>query len=136
KIIAGIEELQKLAGKTKREFKVAEINQELAAKIDKAFRKDLADALDTKKYGKIESYAKVDELHAKAVELIASEGGDDAAKSEAGSLFDRLKERIFRDEILKSKRRPDGRKFNEIRQITLESTVLPRAHGSSLFTRG
>lgn len=136
KIIAGIEELQKLAGKTKREFSTAAINQEIAAKIDKAFRKDLADALDTKKYGKIESYAKVDELHAKAVELIAADGGDEAAQAEAGDLFDRLKERIFRDEILKSKRRPDGRKFNEIRQITLESTVLPRAHGSSLFTRG
>lgn len=136
KVIAGIEELQKLAGKPKREFKVAEINKALAAKLDKAFRTELTDALDTTKYGKLESYAKVDALHAKAVEIAVAEGGDDAAQAEAGDLFDRLKERIFRDEMLKARRRPDGRKFNEIRKITLESSVLPRVHGSALFTRG
>ena len=51
-------------------------------------------------------------------------------------IFDALKERIFRDEMLKSHRRPDGRAFDEIRQITIEVGVLPRTHGSALFTRG
>jgi polyribonucleotide nucleotidyltransferase len=51
-------------------------------------------------------------------------------------LFDALKERIFRDEMLKERRRPDGRKFDEIRNIDCEVGVLPRTHGSSLFTRG
>ncbi len=134
KLIAGIEELQKLAGKTKRAYAPPTINEALLGEIDKAFRVDLTDAMDTKKYSKIDSYAKIDALHAAAEEKFGGEDG--AQKAEAGDLFDRLKERIFRDEILKSRRRPDGRKFDEIRQITIESSVLPRTHGSSLFTRG
>ena len=62
-----------------------------------------------------------------------------AAKSsatKAGKCFDALKERIFRDEMLKNHRRPDGRAFDEIRKITIETGVLPRTHGSALFTRG
>jgi len=47
-----------------------------------------------------------------------------------------LRERIFRDEMLKDHRRPDGRKFDEVRKITIETGVLPRTHGSALFTRG
>ena len=47
-----------------------------------------------------------------------------------------MKERIFRDEMLKAKRRPDGRAFDEIRNIDCEVGVLPRTHGSALFTRG
>jgi polyribonucleotide nucleotidyltransferase len=62
------------------------------------------------------------------------EEADDA--EEASDLFDRLKERIFRDEMLKARRRPDGRAFDEIRNIDVEVGVLPRTHGSALFTRG
>ncbi|MCX6598905.1 MAG: polyribonucleotide nucleotidyltransferase [Acidobacteria bacterium] len=134
KLIAGIEELQKLAGKTKRAYAPPTVNEALLGEIDKAIRVELTDAMDTKKYSKIDSYAKIDALHAAAEEKFG--GADGAQKAEAGDLFDRLKERIFRDEILKSRRRPDGRKFDEIRQITIESSVLPRTHGSSLFTRG
>src|SRR5204863_1416424 len=47
-----------------------------------------------------------------------------------------LKEKIFRDDILNHRRRPDGRRFSEIRQITSEVGWLPRTHGSALFTRG
>ncbi len=135
-LIAGIEKLRELAGKPKRAYVAPPLNEALLARLDKSFRADLTDALDTKKYGKLESYAKVDALHEKAVEMVAAEGGDEAAQKEAGDLFDRLKERIFRDEILKSRRRPDGRAFNEIRKITIEASVLPRTHGSALFTRG
>src|SRR4029453_6909392 len=51
-------------------------------------------------------------------------------------LFDTLKERIFRDEILNRRRRPDGRAFDEIRPIDIEVGLMPRTHGSALFTRG
>ena len=47
-----------------------------------------------------------------------------------------LKERIFRDDILNNRRRPDGRRFSEIRPISIEVGWLPRTHGSALFTRG
>src|SRR6185437_6187100 len=57
-------------------------------------------------------------------------------QAEAGKTFDYLKERIFRDEMLKDRRRPDGRAFDQIRPITCEVGVLPRTHGSAIFTRG
>jgi polyribonucleotide nucleotidyltransferase len=66
----------------------------------------------------------------------ALEGLADEQKEEGKKIFDALKERIFRDDMLKSHRRPDGRAFDEIRQITIETSVLPRTHGSALFTRG
>jgi polyribonucleotide nucleotidyltransferase len=131
KIAAGIRELMSKCGKPKNEFTPEPINQELYDKIAKSVRKDLEDAMNTQKHGKLESYALIDAAKAKAIE-----GMDDEQKPEAKDLFDRLKERIFRDEILKSKRRPDGRKFDEIRKIEIEVGVLPRVHGSVLFTRG
>src|SRR5713226_8247483 len=54
----------------------------------------------------------------------------------AKKVFDHLKETIFRDDILNNRRRPDGRRFSEIRSISCEVGWLPRAHGSALFTRG
>ncbi len=101
------------------------------AAIDKKVRAELTDALNTKKYEKLESYARVDALHDRVVEEAAEE-----KKDEADKLFDILKERIFRDEMLEARRRPDGREFDEIRAIWGEAGVLPRTHGSALFTRG
>src|SRR5437868_13103707 len=54
----------------------------------------------------------------------------------AKRIFDHLKENIFRDDILNKRRRPDGRRFSEIRPIDCEVGWLPRTHGSALFTRG
>ena len=130
-IIAGIEELRAKAGKAKRNFVAAGIDQALSDQISNLVRADLTDALDTKKYGKLESYAKVDAQKARA-----KESAPDERKAEAGALFDRLKESIFRDEMLKNHRRPDGRAFDEIRNIDCEVGLLPRTHGSGLFTRG
>ncbi len=140
KIIAGIQELVKKCGKPKRSYAPPVPNAEMAAQIEKLVRKDLTDALDTKKYSKLESYSRVDALHEQAAVAVAAGIADEklkkAAESEAGELFDRLKEKIFRDEMLLSKRRPDGRKFDEIRNIEVEANLLPRTHGSALFTRG
>ena len=131
KIAAAIKELQQKVGKTKREFKSPEPNQELYAKIDGALRTELADALDTKKYPKLESYHRINTMKRHVPEIVGEEH-----KDEAGKLFDLLKERIFRDQMLRDRRRPDGRQFNEIRNIESEVGVLPRTHGSALFTRG
>jgi polyribonucleotide nucleotidyltransferase len=131
KIAAGIRELMKKCGKTKRVFESPQVNQEMYAQVDKTIRAELTDALNTQKYEKLESYRRVDEAKAKVLAGLTEEQQD-----EAGDLFDRLKERIFRDEMLKARRRPDGRKFDEIRNIDSEVSVLPRTHGSSLFTRG
>jgi len=131
KIAAGIRELMKVAGKKKKVVEPPALDEKLYAKISKSCREELTDALNTQKYPKLESYARVDALKKRVVEAEPEE-----QQEEAGKCYDTLKERIFRDEVLKNKRRPDGRAFDEIRQITIETGVLPRTHGSALFTRG
>jgi polyribonucleotide nucleotidyltransferase len=131
KIAAGIRELVAKVGKKKWDVKPAAVNKALYASIESQIRKELTDALDTKKYPKLESYHRVHEAKKKVVEAQPEE-----QQAEAKELFDTLKERIFRDEMLKAKRRPDGRAFDEIRNIDCEVGVLPRTHGSALFTRG
>jgi polyribonucleotide nucleotidyltransferase len=132
KIAAGIRELVKLAGKPKRQYTPPATNEEMLAKISAAVRADLTDALDTQKHGKIESYARIEQAKEKALALFT----EDTEKAEARKVFDALKERIFRDQMLKDRRRPDGRAFDKIRPITCEVGVLPRTHGSAIFTRG
>ncbi len=131
KIIDVLKQFVKAAGKPKKEFKAKELDAALVASIDKKIRAELSDALNTKKYEKLESYARVDALHDRVVEEAADEQKDEANKA-----FNALKERVFRDEMLEARRRPDGRAFDEVRDIWGEAGVLPRVHGSSLFTRG
>jgi len=131
KICKGIHELMKKVGKTKRTYTPPVVNQALYDQISKSVSAELKDALNTQKYEKLESYSRVDACKKKAMEGIPEE-----QVAEAKKLFDALKERIFRDEMLKERRRPDGRKFDEVRKIEVEVGVLPRTHGSALFTRG
>jgi polyribonucleotide nucleotidyltransferase len=134
KIAAGIRELMAKVGKPKWPYTPPEINKELYSKIEAQIRAELTDALDTKKYQKLESYHRIAAAKKKILEPLDDE--EEEEFEEAGDLFDRLKERIFRDEMLKARRRPDGRAFDEIRHIDVEVGVLPRTHGSALFTRG
>src|SRR5882724_1852836 len=131
KIAAAIRELMKLAGKTKREFKSPELDQTLYAQIEKDARADLTEALNTEKYDKLTSYSMLAKIKETVIGSLADEQKDAGKKC-----LDALKERIFRDDMLKHRRRPDGRAFDQVRQITIETGVLPRTHGSALFTRG
>jgi polyribonucleotide nucleotidyltransferase len=134
KIVAGIEELAAKAGKKKREFTAPVFDEayygELKAKVGERLR----DALDTKAHGKTESYALIKQIKD---ELAAALPADDAgAKPKLGSYYETLRERLFREQVTKERIRPDRRAFDEIRPITIETGVLPRTHGSALFTRG
>jgi polyribonucleotide nucleotidyltransferase len=131
KIAAGVRKLVELAGKAKKEFIAPKLDDEIYAAVEKAARVELTDALNTQKYDKLESYARVHAVKKKTLEALPEE-----QREEADKCYDALKERIFRDEMLKARRRPDGRAFDEIRSITIETGVLPRTHGSALFTRG
>jgi len=94
----------------------------------------LADAVNTEKYPKNESYALIKKLKDEVKAAISEE--DEAGRKRAGKYFDMLREQIFREQVINDKRRPDGRKFDQIRDIWIEVGVLPRTHGSSIFTRG
>jgi polyribonucleotide nucleotidyltransferase len=131
KIGAVIRQMVKVAGKAKRVFTPPAVNQELYKQIEAKVRKELTDALNTEKYPKLESYAKVARVKKALLESLPEEQHDEADK-----LYDALMERIFRDQMLKDRRRPDGRAFDQIRQITIETSALPRTHGSAIFTRG
>src|SRR5450432_2835459 len=131
KIAAGIRALAKKCGKAKKEYVAPAVNKALYDQIAASVQVELKDAMNTEKYEKLESYSRIDASKKKAIEALPEE-----QKVEGKKLFDALKERIFRDEMLKAKRRPDGRKFDQVRKIECEVGVLPRTHGSLLFTRG
>ena len=131
KITAVICDMVRAVGKAKRVFTLPAINEQLYKQIEKQVRKELTDALNTEKYPKLESYAKISEIKKKLLE-----GQPEEQRDEAGKLYEVLKERIFRDQMLNDHRRPDGRAFDKIRPITIETGVLARTHGSAIFTRG
>lgn len=128
-------ELGKALEISKREFEISALDQELFSEIEGRYTEDLRKALDTTAQDKITSYAAVDALKKHVVDAYTSEE-DASRKLAAGVIFGALKEKIFREDILGNRRRPDGRRFSEIRPVTCEVGWLPRVHGSSLFTRG
>ncbi|MBA3600011.1 MAG: polyribonucleotide nucleotidyltransferase [Acidobacteria bacterium] len=117
----------------KREFEVAELDEKIIKEIEKKYSDRLREALDTTGKDKLTSYAAVDALKKEVVESYAE---DQEKRLAAGGVFSHLKEKIFREDMLGNRRRPDGRRFSEIRPISCEVGWLPRVHGSSLFTRG
>jgi len=134
KICAGIVDLAKRGGKPKRAVKEPEFDQSYFDGLMKKVGAELTDALDTAKYPKLESYTKVKEIKDKLKAELPPD--DDAAKTRLSHYYELMREKIFRDQVTKQKRRPDSRKFDQIRDIWIEVGVLPRTHGSAIFTRG
>ncbi|MFL6274581.1 MAG: polyribonucleotide nucleotidyltransferase [Blastocatellia bacterium] len=127
-------EMYQKLGVTKRERPAPELDAEMMNDISGRITDDLRDALDTGKHGKLESYAKVDALKEATVAGYPEE--EPEKRKMAKTIFDHLKEKVFREDILERRHRPDGRRFSEIRPISIETGWLPRTHGSALFTRG
>jgi polyribonucleotide nucleotidyltransferase len=127
-------ELYKALEIEKREVVPVQLDQEILSEITERFSEPLRAALDTSDQDKRTSYAAVDDLKKEAVESYPEDAPE--RRQMAKTIFDQLKETIFRDDILNKRRRPDGRRFSEIRPITCEVGWLPRVHGSALFTRG
>jgi polyribonucleotide nucleotidyltransferase len=134
KICAAISELRSKAGKKKREVTPPEFDQAYYDKLKKKVGADLSDRLDTKKHPKAESHTLVKELKKKLQADIPED--DEEAQAKLKTYFETLRERIFREEVLEKKRRPDARAFDEVRDIWIEAGILPRTHGSAIFTRG
>jgi polyribonucleotide nucleotidyltransferase len=134
KICAAINELRDKAGKPKRKVEPPEFDQAYYDQLKSKVGGELTDALDTKKHPKLESYSLVDSIKARLESEIPED--DEEAKRKLGHYYETLRERIFREQVTKQKRRPDARAFDEIRPIWIEAGVLPRTHGSAIFTRG
>src|SRR5688500_3516682 len=134
RLCLGQKELGKALAITKREFVPAAVDENILSEVEKNFGDQLRAALDTTGKDKLSSYAAIDALKKEVVSSYPEDQPD--ARSMAGKAFSQLKEKIFREDMLGNRRRPDGRKFSEIRPITCEIGWLPRVHGSSLFTRG
>ncbi len=127
-------ELGKALNIEKRVFEVPELDKGIVADVEKTWTDKLRTALDSTGRDKIAVYAGLDALKKEVVESYPE--SDPGARATAGKAFGKLKEKIFREDMLGNKRRPDGRKFSEIRPISCEVGWLPRVHGSALFTRG
>ncbi|HKS73721.1 MAG TPA: polyribonucleotide nucleotidyltransferase [Terriglobales bacterium] len=135
KICAAIEELrQKSGNKKKREVAPVEIDEAYYNGLKKRIGADLTQRLDTQKHPKSESYELVKALKKELLAAIPEE--DEAAQAKLKTYYEMLRERIFREQVINDKRRPDGRAFDQIRDIWIEVGVLPRTHGSAIFTRG
>jgi len=135
-IIALQKELYAKIQPKKMEVVPPAVDAAMAKKIEGAVRADLEDALNTHKHEKLESYSLVDAAKKKAVELFPDAAEDDDKLKMIKSIFSALKEKIFRDDILRKRERPDRRKFDTIRPIWIETRMLPRTHCSAVFTRG
>ncbi|MGC2109431.1 MAG: polyribonucleotide nucleotidyltransferase, partial [Candidatus Korobacteraceae bacterium] len=134
KICAAINALAQKVGKPKRKVEPPVIDQMYLDDLRTKMGERLLDAANTEKYPKNESYSLIKNLKDELKSTIDDE--DDEGRKKAGSYFDLLREQVFREQVIKEKRRPDGRKFDQIRDIWIEVGVLPRTHGSAIFTRG
>lgn len=143
-IVFGHNEIKKLChlqkvmreaiGKPKREVIAKQHDPELVKRVEEKVLAQLREALDVRNKSKLESYAAIDSLKASLAGSFADLEAEKQA--ELPDIFDSLKEKVFREDILQNRRRPDGRRFGEIRPISCEVGWLPRTHGSALFTRG
>ena len=126
-------------GKEKLEIVLDTYSDELYAEVSNLVEEDLRKAVAT--FDKLERYDKIDALKAKAVEAVeAKEFESEKAKNKEVSHTKHIVDDIVKDEVRRAisidKVRPDGRKIDEIRPLDSQVDLLPRVHGSAMFTRG
>jgi polyribonucleotide nucleotidyltransferase len=134
KICSAINELRERVGRPKRAFTAPEIDESYFKQLRSKVEARLSDALDTQKHPKAESYDLVKTYRKELVETLPEE--DVEGREKLTKYYELIRERIFRDQVIGKKRRPDGRAFDQIRPISIEVGALPRTHGSAIFTRG
>jgi polyribonucleotide nucleotidyltransferase len=131
-IVAVIDDLAKEAGKKKMTVAKKEIAADFYKEIEGKVFAPLAKAMRIRE--KLENYETVDLTLKNLVSELPE--GEAEKKADAKTIFKELKEKVLREEVLTNGVRLDGRKFDEIRNIWIETGVLPRVHGSAVFTRG
>lgn len=141
KLIAFEEEVISAIGVEKMEYEKLEITDELRSEVDSIVRDRLDKALRIK--DKLEKYSVIDNLEEEVIEKYKSENEDTMKPEELKELltkvaliFHGIEYELFRNIVVKEKTRADGRKMDEIRPLSTDIDLLPRCHGSALFTRG
>jgi polyribonucleotide nucleotidyltransferase len=137
KLCAAQHELREKAGKAKQEIEVRPVPETLYEEIKASHGQALDEATSVQ-----DKLARQDATKAVEEQVLAQYSGDPHAdtfaeyRQNAQLAFDKLEKTIIRERIAVKKVRPDGRSADEIRPITIEAGLLPRTHGSALFTRG
>ncbi|MDB7983658.1 polyribonucleotide nucleotidyltransferase [Faecalicoccus pleomorphus] len=139
KLCAFQEEIVKACGKEKREVTLYAVDEALDKEVRENFEAKIREAVSIKE--KLERYGKIDELTEEAVEMIsAKEYNSEKELNNAAKQTKEICRGIEADEvrrlIIEDKVRPDGRAIDEIRPLNSQVDLLPRVHGSALFTRG
>ncbi|HXW53973.1 MAG TPA: polyribonucleotide nucleotidyltransferase [Myxococcota bacterium] len=138
KVIKACEDMRAHLGKDKLVFDVKEIDQDFFKKVRAAcLNLGLKEALATK--NKIERYSKIYECEENVVTELTKDLSPEEATEKSGlirSNFFDIKKEEMRNDVLTTKKRIDGRAYDEIRPICCEVGLLPRTHGSAMFTRG
>ena len=134
KIVAVIRKMFADMKIVKRKVDPPKVDEALTTKIESAWRAKLEAAVDTSNQDKLTSQERVAALKK---EVKASFTPEEVDKAKAvGGIFEALEDKIFRENLIKKNQRPDKRAFDQIRKITCEVSLLPRTHGSAVFTRG
>jgi len=127
-----IDDLARESGKKKVKVTKKEIGHDFYREVEEKVFVPLTEAMRIRE--KLESYDRVDQV---LDDLVASiPEGEIERRVDAKSIFKDLKEKVLREEVLTHGVRLDGRKFDQVRPIWIETSVLPRTHGSAVFTRG
>ena len=141
KLIAFEEEVINAIGVEKMEYEKLEITDELRSEVDSIVRDRLDKALRIK--DKLEKYSAIDNLEEEVIEKYKSENEDTMKPEELKELltkvaliFHGIEYELFRNIVVKEKTRADGRRMDEIRPLSTDIDLLPRCHGSALFTMG
>ena len=132
RIIALQKELFSKLNIKKREFKPRDIDQEKLKKIEEEISPSLSLAIQQKTKKGCEQ--ETNKILQTLLERIPEENEEEILETE--EIFYHIQRKLARDLILKQGKRADGRSFDEIRPISIEVGILPRTHGSALFTRG
>ena len=134
KLIAFQEQIVAEVGKEKLEVTLYELDAELTAAIKAACEADMNTAIQT--VDKQEREENITAVKTRIIESYEAEEADDETMKQVKSILDKMVKDEVRRLITEDKIRPDGRKQDEIRPLSSEVDLLPRTHGSALFTRG
>jgi polyribonucleotide nucleotidyltransferase len=136
------EQMAREIGKAKREIEQSLIEESLIEQVSAKIKDAMLEILE-KPYAKENLYGGIDELKDSVIEDLTAGKAEELSESEfkalkksIGNAFEEAEKAIIRDRIISTKKRPDGRSPETVRDIWCEVDVSPRAHGSGLFTRG